>query len=1623
MFMGKILRTSTVLVILTRLVLVCIWGKFIAEAPLLAQPNLLTFTRSNGPFAGQLSSFVQHRQQLFALVQNVELQQTVGSNQVSGVYRSTNNGDTWTLVEQVPEVAEAKQLISTENSLFSLLNTTTGSGRLYRSLTNGQTWQRAGQSAQMPQFTHIVEAGTDTLIARVVLPSGITNFFTSLDSGNSWNPVSQARNSINSIVSFRPNNAQNRAFLLGGSVGLGLFRSFDKGSTWQPVMVPIQNQTIIVFELAATSGDTLVIATNQGIFASVNQGASWQTFSNGLEGNTVFSVTIRGTTVLAGTSSGLYAAFLSNLQNTSQNSLVWRKVNIPELSANEAVMSVFTLNDAEKTLILGSNRGVFRAIQTAVPRDTNIILEEKNIGLPSYSFQQRSLVSASSESSIVIALTEKNGVFRFGEEQRWIASNQGLINSSGMLMQAANLFWAGTKALFSSGNNIALSEDSGRTWRRISSGIQNSIITSFGAVKIVQSTPETASELLLAGTSIGVILQSTDNGTTWTALQTNFSSQVNSIVQVGMRLFASTNNGIAESSISSSIRPPSIGSWSIISESRFPRRLQVHWLQFVEETLLAGTTEGMYRSRDSGQSWQQVQQTSVFGSVRALAERQGVLFALTSTQGVVRSTDVGFSWQSVSSGLLPNDRLNTVAATAERLFVGTPNGLFQASLPPLSSPIPVITALSQDSIVVGAPSAVVLVQGRNFAANAIVEFGGRMVEAQVLSATQIRVVLPQSVLQDIGEVRLEITNPPQMQPSSRSASTLVRIVEGSRTAPIVLSVSPDSVFVNELSLLTIIGRNFLRTRVVINNEDITPQSASETQMIISIPARLLASVGTRRIELIQPQTNERTAILIRVVFRPELPVQLRLQPQALTAFSAYIGTPSLPQQVQISAEPVRGSFNLFAPARFQVSRNQSAWSDSLSFISDANTVVNQTVWVRFFSQDSGQFTSSLTFRTNRGTLVQSVPVRGVSGRANFVFSPARLEFSTSAYIRQNDEYPQMQVIIRNIGNLEDTVREITFDTPNTFFAEQRVQRVQPNEEITRTIVLNPRLATTGTLSGAFFGTSPQSLVRSVESRVSLVTAQRSTQAQFSVRGTVRFLPPPTILSPNNQNDSLTLQSPISPVKTGFVQGDNAVLRWRNVSDADLYEVEISERVEDILRNTAMRLPALDTTVVVAVKPNTGYHWTVRSIKLGRNGGTLVVSDRQAPAYFHTLQEIPALMTVNSGLDFGDVPRGDARRRGIQIPVQRDSISIHSISFTDTQFSLAPENPVNTTLAAFRASSEYPLSFQFQPRELGAFQGRAVLTVQEPTRRYEWSVPLRGRGVDCGNNVQPTTSCPEARIATRILRERAQSSTNTTFLAGENIVLQVWLRGLNAEAQALERSLRRFSCDILIQNSSLLVLTPMLRQGVAVRGREARAVQVSVQPPRLSSSLQQRILQNTLLKIEVERPVNAGAEVLLAEVHGVATAGLRGIGTTRIDAVDTAFITHVSDPIWRDEQDRMIPNISILGARDTTKLSVNTCLDGTGAGVFSIAEKSDIQNVAPNPAQNQARITFSVREDSHIKLELVSILGITVKTLIDNDLLAGLYNHECRLDDVPAGSYFLVFTTPFEKIHRRLEVVR
>jgi photosystem II stability/assembly factor-like uncharacterized protein len=161
-----------------------------------------------------------------------------------------------------------------------------------------------------------------------------------------------------------------------------------------------------------------------------------------------------------------------------------------------------------------------------------------------------------------------------------------------------------------------------------------------------------------------------DQGATWTPISSADSSiGILSVVMVNNTIIAGTWNGFFRSTTSGT-------SWNAVTPAGIPADSAIWSISMVNTTLFAGARGTVYKSSDSGTTWTEVKTGIPTGArITSLVASGSAIYAGSDSNGVFLTTNGGTSWTAINSGLTDKHIFN-LAVMGTRVFAATLNGVF-----------------------------------------------------------------------------------------------------------------------------------------------------------------------------------------------------------------------------------------------------------------------------------------------------------------------------------------------------------------------------------------------------------------------------------------------------------------------------------------------------------------------------------------------------------------------------------------------------------------------------------------------------------------------------------------------------------------------------------------------------------------------------------------------------------------------------------------------------------------------------------------------------------------------------------------------------------------------------------
>jgi photosystem II stability/assembly factor-like uncharacterized protein len=581
---------------------------------------------TNGPYGGRIGAL--------ATTSNGTLLAGSGSS----AYRSTNNGERWEKVSDLPGLG---YLGVSSFSHSQTGRTFVAAGGAFRSTDNGQTWMPINQG--LVGGVSEIAAGTGD---RVFACSQY--MFRSTNNGDSWMQLNVGFPQLNGCFSLAASQTGLvLAGIVAGTTANGLIRSTDNGNTWGLVLnVPY------VRAIAFNAMGHIFIGTDySGALRSTDNGSTWIAVNTGLP-----SPPQRGVAAIAVDGSGaLFAGTPRGVFRSTNNGENWVASSS---GLGQKYIGSLTL-DSVGTLFAGTLTGVFRSTNSGAS------WQPVNDGITDYAV---TVLAKNSSGHIFAGSSEGWGFFRSTNEgNSWedMSSDGARLGMSSLAISASQHLFAGSQA------GVSRSTDNGGSW------------VSVGPTSFVSCLAINASGNIFAGVydywfDLGAVFRSTNDGTSWTRVDSAMAAVFTLVVTGSGHILTGTRTGVYRSTNNGD-------TWIHFGSS--PANVRMLALNNAGH-LFAGTyASGMFRSIDGGQNWTAINFGLPSTYIKALAvDARGEIFVGLGTswpfrgEGVFHSTDNGTTWTSINEGFGDLNVISLLVAPSGRVYAGTlVEGVFSRS--------------------------------------------------------------------------------------------------------------------------------------------------------------------------------------------------------------------------------------------------------------------------------------------------------------------------------------------------------------------------------------------------------------------------------------------------------------------------------------------------------------------------------------------------------------------------------------------------------------------------------------------------------------------------------------------------------------------------------------------------------------------------------------------------------------------------------------------------------------------------------------------------------------------------------------------------------------------------------
>ena len=464
---------------------------FICLVVFLVQHSSAQWVQTNGPPGGSVKCLVRMGGYLIA------------GTEGNGVFRSTNDGMTWTRSDSGTEVRQLLSFVVKGNILFA----GTARSGVFRSTDFGATWSSVRQGMSTASVTDLA------VIDSTIVTATDYGMFCSKDDGDAWNPAGTG-------IAMPVHGFVNVGKQLYAETNSGLLATSD-GTTWNTV----KTGAMLFGYVSAMAGGSAAGATmfayidQRGVLCSTDNGTTWENAGTGLPQNDVSALAVFDHRVIAGTShSGIYVS--------DNNGKQWNPANG---GTPIGVVARFVVDGT--TIYACTAAGVY------VSTDRGTTWNPLNTGLCFTDIPGLAALG----SNIFAGLFSGGGISRSSDGgASWNTVNTGFTNTEISALTAKESFlFAGTY-----GGGVFRSTDGGTHWSAVNEGLP---------VRRILAFMVSGSRLFLAadgGDAGRLIFSTTDNGSHWERAKTFFlaGAEISAFYQTGKNIIIATkDNGVFRS--------------------------------------------------------------------------------------------------------------------------------------------------------------------------------------------------------------------------------------------------------------------------------------------------------------------------------------------------------------------------------------------------------------------------------------------------------------------------------------------------------------------------------------------------------------------------------------------------------------------------------------------------------------------------------------------------------------------------------------------------------------------------------------------------------------------------------------------------------------------------------------------------------------------------------------------------------------------------------------------------------------------------------------------------------------------------------------------------------------------
>ena len=474
-----------------------------------------------------------------------------------------------------------------------------------------------------------------------------------LPGSSPWTPLGPTGGNTYALVADPSAAGTLYAAVYGG----GVFKTTDGGASWTPSSPALRGWSVHALAIDPAKPRTLFAGTwDQGVWKTSDGGTTWKrVLYQPPQQAAILAIEIdpkNTQNVVAATDTGMN----DGVFRSSDGGGSWTR-STEGLPANFRLFAMAMAPSSPATLYATPGEGVVKST------DGGRTWKAAGSGSGISGKLVRALAVDPSSADVVYAGTVNDGAWKSADGgASWKSVSSGPMKDRhvyGFFVEPSQpeTVWAGVS------NGVLKSDDGGRSWRKTTSG--------YDFMHFAPILPDAAKAGgLYAGSSRDGVVKSSD-GRTWTGPGAGFfAADVTAVVtdpaSPSTIWVATRANGISRSKDAGS-------TWELLEEGLTDRSVTRLVLDPASHALIAGTSDGIFRSTDGGNRWTHPK-SNLKVMTLALDPASPRTLYLRDQFGVHRSTDGGETWAALKGEFDVGSSLNGLFATT--VVPGSPETAF-----------------------------------------------------------------------------------------------------------------------------------------------------------------------------------------------------------------------------------------------------------------------------------------------------------------------------------------------------------------------------------------------------------------------------------------------------------------------------------------------------------------------------------------------------------------------------------------------------------------------------------------------------------------------------------------------------------------------------------------------------------------------------------------------------------------------------------------------------------------------------------------------------------------------------------------------------------------------------------